>query len=569
MAAETTNSLNIEKDLAPIIGNEWCYANLDLDAGADNTVKDDIMLIRLKDTARAVSQLDLLTVKGSNKEIYEYRGRNIKGLVLGNSFELLFGPVFSAFKAPFFARIGDYAVFSQSQAPIIKCIDAYLDKQSLNVSANFKSGTKSLSPESNFLMYINPNRASGGVNYVRSGYADKYKRNMQAYKHFGSFAFQLTANGKEFNSRINLIATSGKEGNSELIWSLPLEADMQGKPHIVDDFESGHKDVIVQDKNNTLYLINATGTITWKKKLDEPVQGDIYAIDLFKNNTSEFLFATAHKLYLLDNAGKDAGSYPLNLAEATHTGLTAFDLNNDKEYTYMVCCDRGRIYGYYGNGKPLNGWVPMTVDATFPNPVKTFRYAGKNYFFGISSKGTIYLWNGAGTTAIKPVSLHAGIKEPVVVSPETRTFTCADTTGSVYNISFDGVIKKRTFPKFRHNPFFVYISKNEKGNQEYILSSEKIIAGYSGDSIERWKLLTTDKIEYRPEDIKSGGKDFIGYTSESAAKVYLFTPDGIPFSGFPRTGNTPFETGDINGTGDIDLVIGGPNRMVYRYRLSM
>jgi hypothetical protein len=565
--AEAATSLSVEKSYAPLIGTEWGYAALNLtqDSG------DEVMVIKLKDTMQAVKQLEILSGADLNHQDHlAYRGMQISALVADKSFSLLLGTTFSEFKAPFFARIGEYAIFSQTEASVQKCIDAYMNKQSLSTTSNYKSGTKSLAPESNFLLYINPERASaGGENYIRSTYRDKYMANMSAYKTFHSFAFQLVSYGNDFVNNISLGGASGKEGNSELAWSLMLDADLQGSPHIVDDFETGHKAVLVQDKNNTLYLLSPGGGITWKRKLDEPVQGDIYSIDIYKNNTSEYLFATAHKLYLVDKSGKDAGSYPLNLAEATHTGLTVFDLNYDKEYIYMVCCDRGKIYGYHGNGKPLTGWVPMVVDATFPNPVKTFQSTGKNYIYGISAKGTFYLWNEKGSTVIKPVALHTGIKEPVIVSIESKTFNCADTTGNVYTISFDGAVKKKAFPKFRHGPFFGFIAKNDKGKPEYVLSEDKMIAGYKGDSIENWKLLTTDKIEYAPKIIEMGGKKYIGYVSIPSNKVFLFTPDGYSFAGFPRTGNTPFSTGDISGTGDMDLIIGGPGRMLYRYRLSL
>jgi hypothetical protein len=300
------------------------------------------------------------------------------------------------------------------------------------------------------------------------------------------------------------------------------------------------------------------------------VAGEVYALDLYKNDRSEYIFATTNKLYLIDHTGKDAGSYPLNLAESTHTGLTLFDLNNDKEYTYLVCCDKGKIYGYSGNGKPLPGWLPMSVDGTFTNPVQAFNTNGKNYLYGISAKGTVYLWNDKGKTMIKPVALKAGFKNPLKLSLENKTLVTMDSSGTVYSVGFDGGVRKRAFANFKHSPFFNYLPKNEKGKPEYVLAAGNLIAGYGSgaDSAEKWKMITTDKINYAPQIIEFGDKKFIGYISETNAKVYLFTPSGIPFANFPRAGNTQFTFGDLLGNGDIDMIIGGPNKVLYHYRLS-
>jgi len=343
---------------------------------------------------------------------------------------------------------------------------------------------------------------------------------------------------------------------------------MRGKPSIVMNYESGTREVMIQDSANNVYLIGNSGSILWKKHLDEPVQGSIYSMDLYQNEQSEYLFATTNKIYLLDHSGKDAGSYPLNLAEPTKTGLSLFDFDNNKEYTFYVCCNRGRIYGYNGNGKPLSGWAPKNTDAVMPVPLNDFAYIGKHYLYGNSEKGTVYLWDINGKQVMNPVSLHAGFKNPFAVSLVSKSLYSADSVGDAFEVSFTGNVKKRTYSNFKSSPFFKYVEKDEGGKPEFVLASGKTISGFGRDSGELWKLITSETIKYPPHILNLNGKPYIGYVSTSSAKIYLFTAFGNAFPNFPLIGNTDFTMGDMSGNGDIDMIIGGPDKKLYHYRLS-
>jgi len=549
-------------NIMPSIGTEWGYATLESPEGVK---PDELLLIKAADTSKAYESLKKL----SKGQVLEYNGYQLNQIHCGSAFKLLLGEMFKAFNTPYFTKVGDYIVFSQNSAALYKCIDAYKGEKSLKKAQFYKSFSTSLISETNFFMYINPERASGlGSGFVKPEFQTKYKDNQSLYRGFNGFAFQLAANGKEFYSQVTLAKPSDKEGNVETAWTISLDATLKGIPHIVKDFESGVNDVMVQDSTNTLYLISNSGNILWKRQLDEPVQGGIYAMDLFKNELSEYLFTTTNKIYLLDHNGKDAGSYPLNLAESTHMGLSSFDMDNNKEYSYFVSCDRGKIYGYSGNGRPLPGWAPKMVDGGFSSAVQTFDYNNKHYLFGASQKGTVYLWDMNGKPVMSPVALHSGFKNPFIASVDTKSLISADSVGDVFNVSFAGIVKKKTYSNFRKSPFFDYIAKDENGKVEAVLSSDKLIAGYANDSAEEWKLITSDDIVYPPHIIYFNDKPFIGYVSVSSAKVYLFTPLGKSYPNFPVTGNSDFVTGDLSGNGDIDMIIGGPNKKLYHYRLN-
>ncbi len=564
---DISTGINPVKDILPAIGKEWGYAMLE---SAEGAKPEELLVFKASDSAKAYDNLKkLATDKNRNFTAIEYNGYQLNQIRVSKSFELLFGDLFAGFQSPYFTKVGDFLIFASNLSAIQKCIDAYKDDKTLKKSSSYKSFSKSLISETSFFMYCNPTRvADFGASYFKTEYLTKYKANLSTYRGFNGFAFQLAANGKNFYSQITLSKPSDKEGNVESVWTATLDASLRGKPSIVMNYESGTHEVMVQDSLNNLYLIGSSGSIIWEKHLEEPIQGDIYAMDLFQNEQSEYLFATTNKLYLLDHYGKDAGSYPLNLAEPTHTGLSLFDVDNNKEYTYFVCCNRGKIYGYNGNGKPLAGWVPKNIDAGMTKPIKDFTYNGKHYLFGNSEKGTVYLWDINGKQVMNPVPLHAGFKNSFMVSLDSKALFSADSTGNGFEVSFTGNVKKKTYPNFRKSPFFNYIEKDDNAKPELVLSSEKMISGFGPDSTELWKLITSDNIKYPPHIIDFNSKKYIGYVSVASAKVYLFTAFGNSFPNFPVTGNTDFIVGDLSGNGDADLIIGGPDKKLYHYRLS-
>lgn len=575
-AFETATSLNLEEDLGSLVGKGWGYALLE--PANEDVAPEKVFIIKPADTTDAIAKLRSINDRissrsGSANAPVNYRQYRIDKVQFGGAFSLLFGDMFDAFDKPFYSQVGDFLVFADKPETIEKCIDAFRDNQNLSRLASYKAFAGNLTSESNFCMFISPSRSILlGSNYVRDTYKDRYKSNIETYRGINGMAFQLSSNGKDFYSQVSIVQSSLLQSNAELVWNLQLEADAATRPFIVLNPDNHEKEIMVQDKNNNLYLIGNAGSIIWKKTLPEPIAGDIYQIDLYKNDQLEYLFATTNALYLLDHDGQNAGNYPLHLGTPTTTGIALFDYHKNKEYRYFVGDNHNRIYGYYGNGKPLITWAPMNIDAELSTPLKFFTNKNSVYLFGVTNRGSFYIWSEDGKSAIKPINLNARFRNPFKVNfgAEIKDFTffSVDTNGIMHTVTLNGNEKKRRFSKFTHSPFFDYFDTDGNGKNEYILAADNLIASYENDSVENWKLVTSEKVQYPPQKIDFSGKTFIGYVSAKADKVYLFTRAGTPFPNFPVSGNTPFAVDDLNGNQDLEMVVGGANRMLYLYRMS-
>lgn len=575
-ALESATALNLEDDLGKLVSKGWGYAMLE--PANENVEPEKILVIKPGDTTDAISKLRTINERissrsGSSNAPVNYRQYTIDKMQFSGAFGLLFGDLFSSFDSPYYAQVGDFIVFANTTETIQKCIDAFRDNQNLARLPSYKAYAASLTSESNFCMYISPSRSILSANsYLRDDFKEKYKQNIETYRGVNGLSFQVSSNGKDFYSQITMAQSSVLQSNAEQVWSLQLDADPATKPFIVLNADNHQKEIMVQDKNNNLYLIGNAGSIIWKKQLPEHIAGDVYQIDLYKNDQLEYLFATSSMIYLLDHDGQNAGNYPLHLGTPTTTGVALFDYHKNKEYRYFIGDNRNRVYGYYGNGKPLITWAPMNIDAELSTPLKFFTNKNSVYLFGVTNKGTFYVWTEDGKTAIKPLSLNARFKNPFKVNfgaaVKDYTFFSVDTNGVMHTVTLDGKEQKRRFSRFTHSPFFDYFDTDGNGRNEYILAGDDLIASYENDSVENWKLITSEKIQYPPQKIDFNGKTFIGYVSANAGKVYLFTRAGTPFPNFPVAGNTPFAVDDLNGNQDLEMVVGGANRMLYLYRLS-
>ena len=64
-------------------------------------------------------------------------------------------------------------------------------------------------------------------------------------------------------------------------------------------------EVLIQDEENSIHLISATGKIKWSKKLEGPIMGKVKQIDVYSNNKWQMLFNTSSKIHLVDINGNE------------------------------------------------------------------------------------------------------------------------------------------------------------------------------------------------------------------------------------------------------------------------
>ena len=90
-----------------------------------------------------------------------------------------------------------------------------------------------------------------------------------------------------------------RESEPRTIWQSGLDSTIFFKPSLVENHNTGEKEILVQDKANNLYLIANNGKILWKKKLESPILGEVFQIDFYRNSKFAITSYSIHytKLY--------------------------------------------------------------------------------------------------------------------------------------------------------------------------------------------------------------------------------------------------------------------------------
>ncbi len=231
-----------------------------------------------------------------------------------------------------------------------------------------------------------------------------YFRNSSVEKIAGDLTHaSLTKEEKEDHEmfRIHLqYQFPGSEKMPDLLWQCKLEENLFSKPFPFTNHYTGETEIATQDNHLTLYLINATGNILWKKKLKEPILSDIYQVDIFKNGKKQLFFSTENYLHLIDRNGNYLNNYPLKLPSPASNQLSLIDYDNDGDTRVFIACANKKIYNYTLYGILAEGYKPYSTEDKVALPVKFIRVGESDYLITLDDAGGIHAFSRKGDARI-------------------------------------------------------------------------------------------------------------------------------------------------------------------------
>ena len=174
--------------------------------------------------------------------------------------------------------------------------------------------------------------------YLNDKAAISFDENKDHIINFHALAVQITNEGDLFYNNIFLNHSSGGIYEPQTIWESRLDHSFDFKPKILINHVTQEKEIFIQDRENFIYLINSSGRILWKIKLESQILSDIYQIDYYKNGKLQYLFNTETKIHLIDRNGNNVENYPVTLRSPATNGIAVFDYEKNKDYRIIACC---------------------------------------------------------------------------------------------------------------------------------------------------------------------------------------------------------------------------------------
>ena len=418
-------------------------------------------------------------------------------------------------------RNEDDLVFAQKREALQGLIQRLQLKQSLAQEARFAALQEQCSSQTAFVALANLSQLSAFAKKfpalaARYGYAALQLSSQEDF-----YQLTLTATAEKPNTETasrpqNGEAPQSSDKGMQERFVLTLDKPAQTLPHFVTNHRTGEKEVVVQDRDNQLYLIGHDGKILWKKRLDSPIQGEIHQVDLFRNGFLQLAFNTLYSSYVIDRNGKEVAPFCLTRKNSL-LPLQIFDYDHNKDYRFVICEDK-RIYLKDRRGEEVKGFEGSRVPEGLKSPPQHMRLGGKDFIVFAKANGQLSILHRNGSVRIPLKQTFDFSENPIVAYKDCIAFTTRD--GKLHYIDSQGGMRQENLAVGAAHYFAV------QGDTRVVLDGNSLYINQ--------KKISLPYADYaRPRLISTQKGLLIAVLDEQNHQLYLFSREGETLPGFP------------------------------------
>ena len=193
-------------------------------------------------------------------------------------------------------------------------------------------------------------------------------------------------------------------------------------PFPVMNSATGKTNSFYQNANMYLCLNDENGKGVWGVPFKTPLCGYVESIDYYANGKTQFLFASASGLYLIDRLGRFVGGFPVDLGKPVLLGPQVYDFTGAHGYTVMVLHKDNTLEMYNLHGQKPASWKGIEAPETVKSLPELLEVKGKKYWVVRTSIRTlVYGFDGGD-----PLTRDEGgkmIRPDSQVTPASRGIT--------------------------------------------------------------------------------------------------------------------------------------------------
>ncbi|MBC3757853.1 PQQ-binding-like beta-propeller repeat protein [Hyunsoonleella sp. SJ7] len=446
-----------------------------------------------------------------------------------------------------YCLIDDFFVFSNSRELLQNIITNHQNKTTLGERENYKKLTEHLSSESSMMFVLRPHLLE---TVVAKNLGESKNLKLDGY----SLSGLQFVNDSDFAHVHGAIQKKGKNAVQNSIteeFNVKLENDLLNAPQLVTNHVTKQKEIVVQDINNTLYLISNRGKILWKKRLNGPILGEVAQMDIYKNGRLQLVFATPNRVYLIDRKGRDVGPFPLKFNDNITQPLSLFDYDNNKKYRLLVTQGQN-VLMYDTKGKIVKGFTFKSANAPIVSQPKHFRIGAKDYLV-LKTRSKLYILDRTGKTRVTPKANTSFSNEPVFLYQNKFTTTAGN--GKLFSVDTRGNTSK--------------VDLN-LSSDHYLETTSKTRVTLNDNKLGiKSKVQELDFGNYtRPKIFYINNKIYVSVTDLQAKKVLLFDSQGKMRPNFPVYGNSIIDLDNTDKDNALEFVVKGENNSILMYQIN-
>ena len=435
----------------------------------------------------------------------------------------------------------DFLVFSNNEKTLKQFINDNLNKNTLKSNSSFNRLFSSISSFST----LNNNYFSG------SNYNFFNELNLLNSKNdFTENSFQLVQDNGiiHFNAIISKETKEDENLKISKLFDVEIDEEIIMYPHFVKNHVTKNLDIVVQDAKNNLYLISKDGKVIWKKKIKQPVLGQISQIDIYKNGRLQLIFNTRNKIYVLDRNGNNVKQFPKTFNDPITQPLSVFDYDNNKNYR-LLATQGSELLMYDKNGKKVNGFKYKKSNNSITSKPKHFRILNKDFIvFKIGNK--LKILNRKGRERIN-INDDINFSNQNVFEYNDKLISTT-TDQKLVQIDVNGVMDLSSLKN---------LSLNSDGSNLVVLDENSIKLSSNVASIP-FGNYGSPQLSNISENL------LITLYDKQNKKSYLFNKNLILDTSFPIYSLTPMEIGDMNRDKKVEIIISNKNKVISCYTIN-
>jgi len=354
------------------------------------------------------------------------------------------------------------------------------------------------------------------------------------------FSTQVVADNDFYHSHfsVHTLGREKKSGTTAPVFTVVLDNEIATDPQFVVNHRTGHKEIVVQDIDNNLYLISTEGKVLWKKQLESRVQGSVSQVDLYKNGRLQLAFTTADQFIILDRNGKEVPPFLKSYPGGNLNPLAVFDYEKKKDYRFVVT-QGSKVHMYNSRGNVVTGFTYSEAESPILNAPKHLRIGSRDYLVFKLENGRLKILNRVGKDRISVDEKFQFSSNHIYLY--RNKFILTDRGGVLYSVDTNGKIERSPLNMSEDHGLYAtsktLVTLNENTISIKGRNRDLDLGVYLSPRI----FYVYDKIYVSTTDIQSG-------------KVYLFDSRNEPISNFPVFGNSNIDLADMDNDGSIELV---------------
>lgn len=482
------------------------------------------------------------------------------------------GYLFGGIPGRFVLVEDNYLVFASSEKAVKDFIEDYVHSSFVRDAEWYQKLRTRLSGKYNLSWFAEVEKMLPFYKYVATGDWERYiTANADRLSVFSTLAVQWSNEGNMLYSTLFLNTDKIQaDTRAHLLWQTKLDARVSVKPVSVINHVSGERELLVQDDNNTVYLINDAGRILWKQPVDGRINSDVYQVDVFKNGKLQYLFSTSSKMYLLDRNGNPVGRYPVAFRAKCERGITVYDYDNKRDYRIFAPGEDRELYLYGLDGALVQGWDCRKADKQIVTKVQHFRVGDKDYVV-FADRYRLYILDRKGKERVNIASvfdLRENTDLYLAGKGDEAVLVFANASGTVNIVDFKGQIRTVECGKMSAGYNMNVADVNGDGGMDLVFTDAEKLSVYdlSGKLIHE-KSLDAHSLDYPYVYRFSASDNRIGLIDREQNRMLLLSPDGGVSKGFPITGDSPFSI-VFSGNDGFFLFAGADNGTLIKYKVQ-